>query len=46
MALLPILTTPDPRLKYGAERVTDFDKVQPFIGDMLDTLYSTANGIG
>lgn len=46
MAVLPILTTPDPRLKYEAEQVTDFDKVQSFIDDMLDTLYSTANGIG
>lgn len=46
MAVLEILTAPDPRLKIKAQPVTDIDAVQPLIADMLDTLYATAHGIG
>ncbi|WP_413112305.1 peptide deformylase [Thaumasiovibrio sp. DFM-14] len=46
MAVLDILTTPDPRLKVKAEKVTDIASVQTLIDDMLDTLYATDNGIG
>lgn len=46
MAVLPILTAPDPRLKQQAEQVTDVAQVQTLIDDMLDTLYATETGIG
>lgn len=46
MPVLEILTTPDPRLKVQAETVTDIDSVQPLIDDMLETMYSTDNGVG
>ena len=46
MAVLEILTAPDPKLKLNAEPVTDVESVQSFIDDMLDTLYATSNGIG
>lgn len=46
MAILDILTAPDPRLKAKAERVEDIASVQILIDDMLDTLYATDNGIG
>ncbi len=46
MAVLEILTAPDPRLKVAAVKVTDVNKVQGLIDDMLDTLYATSNGIG
>ena len=46
MAVLEILTIPDPRLKIKAEAVTDIDAVQPLIDDMLETLYTTGNGVG
>ncbi|NOI13767.1 peptide deformylase [Vibrio hepatarius] len=46
MAVLEILTAPDPRLKVAAEKVADINKVQGLIDDMLDTLYATSNGIG
>ncbi len=46
MAVLEILTAPDPRLKVAAEKVIDINKVQGLIDDMLDTLYATSNGIG
>nr|WP_086939608.1 peptide deformylase [Thaumasiovibrio occultus] len=46
MAVLEILTAPDPRLKVQATPVTDFDAVQTLIDDLLDTLYDTDNGIG
>ncbi|WP_114765084.1 peptide deformylase [Vibrio rhodolitus] len=46
MAVLEILTAPDPRLKVQAEKVEDFASIQTFIDDMLDTLYATDNGIG
>ncbi|WP_299691137.1 peptide deformylase [uncultured Vibrio sp.] len=46
MAVLDILTAPDPRLKVKAEKVQDFSSVQTLIDDMLETLYATDNGIG
>ena len=46
MAVLEILTAPDPRLKINAEKVQDVASVQTLIDDMLDTLYATDNGIG
>ncbi|NOI97394.1 MULTISPECIES: peptide deformylase [Vibrio] len=46
MAVLDILTAPDPRLKVKAEEVQDVSTVQTLIDDMLETLYATDNGIG
>ncbi|MBR7630950.1 peptide deformylase [Aeromonas popoffii] len=46
MAILDILTAPDPRLRIKAERVEDITAVQGLIDDMLETLYATENGIG
>ena len=46
MAVLDILTAPDPRLKITAEKVTDIASIQTLIDDMLETLYATDNGIG
>ncbi|SFN77066.1 peptide deformylase [Xenorhabdus japonica] len=46
MAILDILTIPDERLRQKCVDVTDFDKVQTLIDDMLETMYSTDNGIG
>lgn len=46
MAVLDILTAPDPRLKIPATKVSDIESVQTLIDDMLDTLYATDNGIG
>lgn len=46
MAVLEVLTAPDPRLKIKAKDVADVSTVQTLIDDMLDTLYSTDNGIG
>ncbi|HAV6901328.1 TPA: peptide deformylase, partial [Vibrio vulnificus] len=46
MAVLEILTAPDPRLKVKAEKVRDITTVQTLIDDMLETLYATDNGIG
>lgn len=46
MAILDILTAPDPRLKVQAEKVDDVKAVQQLIDDMLETLYATSNGIG
>jgi peptide deformylase len=46
MAVLDILTAPDPRLKVKARGVTDIGAVQSLIDDMLETMYSTSNGIG
>ncbi|MDX2103262.1 MAG: peptide deformylase [Alphaproteobacteria bacterium] len=46
MALLPILTAPDPRLKQKAAPVTTVDAdVRRLMDDMLDTMYA-APGIG
>ncbi|KUH62652.1 peptide deformylase [Vibrio parahaemolyticus] len=46
MAVLEILSIPDPRLKVKAEKVTDVSTVQTLLDDMLETLYATGNGIG
>ncbi|ELB2237323.1 peptide deformylase [Vibrio parahaemolyticus] len=46
MAVLEILSIPDPRLKVKAEKVTDVSTIQTLIDDMLETLYATGNGIG
>jgi len=46
MAVLEVLTAPDPRLKVQATPVTDIAAVQPLIDDLLDTLYATDNGVG
>lgn len=46
MAVLEILTAPNPRLQVKAKPVSDITSVQPLIDDMLDTLYATSNGIG
>lgn len=46
MAVLTILTAPDPRLRLSAEPVTDIASVQMLIDDLLDTLYDTDTGIG
>ncbi|EPM5415736.1 peptide deformylase [Vibrio diabolicus] len=46
MAVLKILSIPDPRLKVKAEKVTDVSTIQTLIDDMLETLYATGNGIG
>lgn len=46
MALLPILTAPDPRLKQKAARVEAMtDDLRRLMDDMLDTMYQ-APGIG
>ena len=46
MALLDILTYPDPRLRTVAKAVTDFDAaLSQLAGDMADTMYA-APGIG
>jgi peptide deformylase len=46
MALLPILTAPDPRLKMKAKRVEKVDAaVRALMDDMLETMYD-APGIG
>ena len=46
MAVLEILELPDPRLRDKAVEVTDVASVQTLIDDMLDTMYSTPDGIG
>ncbi len=46
MAVLEILSIPDPRLKVKAEKVTNVSTIQTLIDDMLETLYATGNGIG
>lgn len=46
MAILDILTAPDPRLKMKAEKVHNIASVQILIDDMLETLYATEHGIG
>jgi peptide deformylase len=46
MAVLPIITAPDPRLKLIAKRVDKVDaKVRRLMDDMLDTMYGSI-GIG
>ena len=46
MALLPILTYPDPRLRTIAKPVENFDDtIKTLIADMFETMYE-ARGIG
>ncbi len=46
MAILELVTAPDPRLKLISEPVADVDlALKKFMADMLDTMYD-ANGIG
>ncbi len=46
MALLPILTAPDPRLKQKAAAVAEVnDRLRQLLDDMLETMYA-APGIG
>src|SRR5580692_6569920 len=46
MALLPIITAPDPRLKIKAKPVAEVDdKVRRLMDDMVETMYH-AIGIG
>lgn len=46
MAVLELVTAPDPRLKSLSEPVADIDKkLRRFMGDMVETMYA-ANGIG
>ena len=46
MAILPILTHPDPRLRQKTKPVTVFDdKLQKLIDDLFDTMYD-APGVG
>ncbi|MBE3669688.1 peptide deformylase [Vibrio navarrensis] len=46
MAVLDILTAPDPRLRVESKPVTNIAAVQTLIDDLLDTLYATDNGVG
>ena len=46
MAIMDILTVPDPRLKRKAKPVTEIEAVQPFIDDLLQTMNHTDDGIG
>ncbi|PHM25968.1 peptide deformylase [Xenorhabdus ehlersii] len=45
MAILDILTIPDERLRQKCVDVTDFDKIQTLIDDMLETMYSAGIGL-
>ncbi len=46
MALLSIVTAPDPRLKKKSEPVIEFNKtLETFCSDMLDTIYQSS-GVG
>ncbi|OCQ23190.1 peptide deformylase [Pseudoalteromonas luteoviolacea] len=46
MAVLEILTAPDPRLKTKAKKVENIESIQTLIDDLLETMYATSNGIG
>ncbi|WP_434526866.1 peptide deformylase [Photorhabdus asymbiotica] len=46
MATLEILTIPDERLRQKCVEVTNVEAIQGLIDDMLETMYSTDNGIG
>ena len=46
MAILELVTAPDPRLKTVSQPVLEFDKkLRRFLDDMVETMYE-ANGIG
>lgn len=46
MAVREIIEIPDERLRVNCYPVTDVAAVQGLIDDLLDTMYSTDNGIG
>ncbi len=47
MAVLEILTIPDPRLKHKSSKIDFFDvKLKDIVNDMYETLYASGNGIG
>ena len=47
MAVIEILTIPDPRLKHKSSKVQLFDKeLNNIIKNMYETLYASGNGIG
>jgi peptide deformylase len=48
MAILEVLTAPNPKLNIQAEDVLDVkvESVQKLIDDLLETLYTTNNGVG
>ena len=46
MAVREIIEIPDERLRIKCAPVTDFAAVQTLVDDLLDTLYSTDNGVG
>ncbi|MCZ4338679.1 peptide deformylase [Shewanella colwelliana] len=46
MSVLDILTIPDERLTRKATPVSDIAAVQPFIDDLIETMYHTDDGIG
>ncbi|MEY2342575.1 peptide deformylase [Acidithiobacillus sp. IBUN Pt1247-S3] len=47
MALLPILTYPDPRLARPALPVTEFDdELRSFVADLTETMYAGPGGVG
>ncbi|ELX8378908.1 peptide deformylase [Providencia vermicola] len=46
MAVKTIIEIPDERLRIKCSPVTDIAAVQTLIDDLLDTMYSTENGIG
>ncbi|EMI5489838.1 peptide deformylase [Providencia stuartii] len=46
MAVREIIEIPDERLRVHCHPVTDVAAVQGLIDDLLDTMYSTDNGIG
>lgn len=46
MSVLTILTAPNEKLQIPAEDVKDVSKIQGLIDDMLETMYSTDDGVG
>ncbi|MCE5387518.1 MAG: peptide deformylase [Acidithiobacillus sp.] len=47
MAVLPVLTYPDPRLHREAEPVQDFDaELRQFVADLTETMYAGPGGVG
>jgi len=47
MAVLEILTIPDPRLKHKSSQVDNFDQsLKSIVKNMFDTLNASGNGIG
>ncbi len=46
MTVLEIIKAPNEKLRVKAEEVTDVEKVQDLIDDMLATMYDTDDGIG